>query len=89
MTTGVTDTFRALYDFVMEHQHVFNAPYGVLAVESSHPRRMTFGIARTLDASLEVYGPKFIRLKTSRSASQVFKSVDEALAYMRTNFLLE
>jgi hypothetical protein len=60
----------------------FNAPYGILT--GSHVNEkgnkylsITFGRARTLDATVEIYNRNFIVLRTSRSGSQVFKSVTD------------
>jgi hypothetical protein len=60
----------------------FNAPYGILT--GSHVNKkgnkylsITFGRARTLDATVEIYNRNFIVLRTSRSGSQVFKSVTD------------
>ena len=50
---------------------------------------MTFGIPRILDESVEIYGPKFILLRTSRHPKRVFKSVDELLEMLREQFLPE
>lgn len=38
---------------------------------------VTFGRARTLDATVEIYNRNFIVLRTSRNGSEVFKSVAE------------
>lgn len=66
----------------------FSAPYGILT--GSHVNRkgvkyqsITFGRARTLDATVEVYNRKFMILRTSRHGSQFFKdyaSLQTALA---------
>lgn len=57
----------------------FSAPYGVLT--GSHVSKngkkylsITFGRARTLDATVEIYNRNFLILRTSRHGSQVFKS---------------
>tara|TARA_B110000503_G_C6840561_1_gene286669 strand:+ start:173 stop:442 length:270 start_codon:yes stop_codon:yes gene_type:complete len=84
-----SESFNTIREFLQDHSDVFNAPYGILSVESSHPKRMTFGIARILDASVEIYGPKFILLRTSRHPKRVFKSVDELLEMLREQFLPE
>lgn len=58
----------------------FSAPYGVLT--GSHINKsgrkylsITFGRARTLDATVEIYNRNFMILRTSRSGSEVFKTV--------------
>lgn len=49
----------------------FNAPYGILTGEGKSSKgksfkSITFGRAATLDASIEIYGERFMLLKTSR-----------------------
>lgn len=58
----------------------FTAPYGILT--GSHVNKkgvkylaVTFGRARTLDATVEIYNRNFLILRTSRAGSQVFRSV--------------
>ena len=56
----------------------FNAPYGILTSErtSKNGRKylaITFGRARTLDATVEIYNRNFMILRTSRTGSQVYK----------------
>lgn len=60
----------------------FSAPYGILT--GSHVNKkgkkylsITFGRARTLDATVEIYNRNFLILRTSRFGSQVFKSYTE------------
>lgn len=55
----------------------FTAPYGVL--QGDHTNRkgikykaVTFGRARTLDATVEIYNRNFIILRTSNNGNQVF-----------------
>lgn len=70
---------QAIYDWAANRQDL-TAPYGVLT--GSHVSKngkkylsVTFGRARTLDATVEIYNKSFIILRTSRSGSQVFKTV--------------
>lgn len=58
----------------------FTAPYGVLT--GSHVSKkgkkylsITFGRARTLDATVEIYNRSFMILRTSRTGAEVFKTV--------------
>lgn len=78
---------------------VFSAPYGILDGKHTHPktgrsyRSVTFGKARTLDATVNIYGPKYLQFQFSGSLydhgahrdSIVFKSVDEFLAFLDKN----
>lgn len=56
----------------------YTAPYGVLTGShcSKNGRKylsVTFGRARTLDATVEIYNRNFMILRTSRHGSMVFK----------------
>jgi len=67
----------------------FNAPYGVLTGSGSTKRgrkylAVTFGRARTLDATVEIFNNTFIIVRTSRTNSQVFNSVDEMQDFLNT-----
>ena len=60
----------------------FTAPYGVLT--GSHINKngkkylsVTFGRARTLDATVEIYNRNFMILRTSRTGRQVFNNLSE------------
>ncbi|MEY4332285.1 MAG: hypothetical protein RLZZ196_1023 [Bacteroidota bacterium] len=64
------------------NRHDFTAPYGVLSGSHVSPNgkrylSVTFGKARTLDATVEIYNRNFIILKTSNHGRQVFKNVNE------------
>jgi len=57
----------------------FNAPYGVLTGEHVNKngykyKSVTFGRARTLDATVEIYNPRFIILRTSTYGKEAFKN---------------
>ena len=67
----------------------FNAPYGVLtssgvSTNGKHYQSITFGRARTLDASIDIYSKSFILVKTSRHGRQVFRSVSSVEDFVRT-----
>ena len=67
----------------------FNAPYGILTSEqiSKNGRKylaITFGRARTLDATVEIYNRNFMILRTSRDGSQVYKTFTELQATLNT-----
>ena len=58
----------------------FTAPYGILT--GSHTNKkgtkylsITFGRARTLDATVEIYNRNFMILRTNRTGSEVFRNV--------------
>lgn len=67
----------------------FSAPYGVLT--GSHINKsgrkylsITFGRARTLDATVEIYNRNFLILRTSRHGSQVFKNFSDLQPVLET-----
>ena len=65
----------AVYNWAVAQN--FSAPYGVLTGEhvnkkGSKFRAVTFGRARTLDATVEIYNRNFIILRTSRTGTEVF-----------------
>jgi len=61
----------------------WNAPYGVLERISTDKRyrSVTFGKARTLDAEVRIYSPKYITLRTSHHFREPvkFDSLDNLL----------
>lgn len=76
---------QQVYDWACAHE--FTAPYGVLTGQSTSRRgtpfyTVTFGYARTLDATVEIYNPKFMRLISSRQSHspQVFNSAADLMA---------
>ena len=62
----------------------FTAPYGILT--GSHVNRsgrkylsITFGRARTLDATVEIYNRNFMILRTSRKGTEVFNNFSDLM----------
>jgi hypothetical protein len=67
----------------------FDAPYGVLTGEFINRKgkkymSVTFGRARTLDASVEIYNRNFMVLKTSRYGTEVFKDLADLETKLET-----
>lgn len=67
----------------------FSAPYGILT--NSHVNKngrkflsITFGRARTLDATVEIYNRNFMILRTSRTGSTVYKNFSELQTALNT-----
>lgn len=65
----------------------FTAPYGVLTGEHTNKKgrkflSVTFGRARTLDATVEIYNQNFMLLRTNRTGSQVFKSIGSLMSVL-------
>ena len=65
----------------------FSAPYGVIMGEHKSSKgtkylAVTFGRARTLDASVEIYNRNFLIVRTSRHGSNVFKNVQDLMNFL-------
>jgi hypothetical protein len=65
----------------------FSAPYGVLAGQHVSKKgkkylSVTFGRARTLDATVEIYNRNFIIVRTNRHGSQVFGDLAQTQAFL-------
>lgn len=66
----------------------FTAPYGILTGSHTNAKgkkylSVTFGYARTLDATVEIYNRNFMILRLSSTGTQVFKdfeSLENALS---------
>ena len=77
----------AVYNWAVAQN--FSAPYGVLTGEhvnkkGSKFRAVTFGRARTLDATVEIYNRNFIVVRTSRHGSQTFKDAASMQSFLET-----
>ena len=83
---------QELSDFIYEWaiNQNFNAPYGVLQGTHTNKkgnkfRAVTFGRARTLDATVEIYNTKFILLKTSNNQNaEVFNDSATLMARLES-----
>ena len=67
----------------------FNAPYGILTGSHTNHKgnkflSITFGRARTLDATVEIYNRNFMILRTSRGGSQVYKNFSDLQSVLDT-----
>lgn len=73
---------QRIVGWLNDRRDVYNAPYGVLAslekLRRGAVRCITFGKARTLDATLYVWSPTNLYLKTSRGD---FSFTSEAALY--------
>lgn len=78
---------KAIYDWAMERD--FTAPYGVLVGEHVNTKgkkykSVTFGRARSMDASVDIYNHSFMILKTSqRQYDGVYNSYDELMIALK------
>lgn len=82
---------QAIQDSIESWAHAkgFSAPYGVLtgthtSKSGTKYRSVTFGRARTLDATVEIYNRNFIVVRTSRHGSQVFKKYEDLSQFLET-----
>lgn len=71
------------------HSRNFNAPYGIVTGSHTNGKghkflSVTFGRARTLDATVEIYNRNFMVLRTSRSGSQVYKNFSDLQSVLDT-----
>ena len=76
-------------EYISRRYETFNAPYGVLPSLERLPhggavRTITFGCARTLDATLNIWGPTNITLRASTGEERVFHSEDAVYAWLST-----
>lgn len=70
-------------------QQNFTAPYGVLQGQHVNKKgvkylSVTFGRARTLDATVEIYNRNFMLVRTNQHGSQAFKTVAEMQQFLAT-----
>ncbi len=78
-----------LYEYILS-KGVFDAPYGVLlsdhvSKKGFKSKAITFGRARTLDATIEIYNRKYFILKASRfNQNKVLFSVADIKAEIDT-----
>jgi hypothetical protein len=89
MSKGVTTSAREavqaqIVSWLKQDPNKWTAPYGVLeglAKDKSY-RSVTFGVARTLDAEVRIYGPEFMILRTSRGHNEKVTSVKDLFSIM-------
>jgi len=68
-----------------------NEVYGVLTGLDTLPsgrkvRTVTFCLARVLDGCITIYGPKFIKVDTTRD-NEIFDSAEDAKAYIQAKYV--
>jgi hypothetical protein len=79
----------SVYSYLAARGNEFDAPYGILQGEHTNKKgvkykSVTFGRARTLDATVEIYNRNFMILRTSRHGSQVYKNYDELKEFLNS-----
>lgn len=65
----------------------FSAPYGVLSGTHTNKKgvkflSVTFGRARTLDATVEIYNRNFMLVRTNQHGSRIFKTVADLQQFL-------
>ncbi len=78
---------KSVYEWALTKN--FTAPYGVLEGEFTSKKgkkykAVTFGRARTLDATVEIYNRNFIVVRTSRHGSQAFNDYASMMQFLET-----
>ncbi len=83
------DFTNQLTDKILEIRD-WSAPYGIItaltASASRTPPRITFGLARTLDASVDVYSETYLVLRTSHGDTILFKSEKDFLDHLTKTY---
>lgn len=78
---------KAIYDWAMKQD--FTAPYGILSGEHVNKKgkkykSVTFGRARSLDASVDIYNRNFMVLRTNHGRYDgVYNSYDELMVALK------
>jgi hypothetical protein len=77
----------AVYNYACQRRD-FTAPYGVLQGEHVNKKgtkykSVTFGRARTLDATVEIYNRNFIILRCNRLADRIYKNYDDLMVALQ------
>lgn len=87
-----SDIQDKLVRFLENHANSFTAPYGIIAgmdnVGKGKVRVITFGVARYLDASIEIWSPNKIKIRGQGGLAYKvegnYSNVDEAIAALKT-----
>lgn len=67
---------------------VYGAEAGYHTLKSGGKIRVvTFCRARTLDGTVEIYSPNFIRIRTMQHGAETFGSMADAMEYMKARFV--
>ncbi len=77
----------AVYNWACQQN--FTAPYGVLQGQHVNAKgrkylAVTFGRARTLDATVEIYNKNFMLVRTNQHGSQIFNDVVTLMAKLKS-----
>ena len=86
------DEFQKFVSFLYENDKFFTAPYGIIqgTIDGKHAGSVvaytvTFGQARTLDATLKVFSDKRVELDSTgyyERFNGTYKSVDEVITLL-------
>ena len=80
---------ESVYNWALQQN--FTAPYGVLegchlSKKGTKYHSVTFGHARTLDATVEIYNRNFLLLRTNTHGLEVFKNYDDLMSALNLRF---
>jgi hypothetical protein len=71
-----------------ELDQVYGAEAGYHTLKSGGKIRVvTFCRARTLDGTVEIYSPNYIRVRTMQHGAETFGCVADAMEYMKARFV--
>ena len=81
---------QEVIDWAMEQN--FTAPYGVLDNQVKNQKgtkylSVTFGYARTLDATVKIFNRNFMIYESSSHEREVFKDYDNLMSFLRERFV--
>jgi hypothetical protein len=67
----------------------FTAPYGVITgshqnLKGKPYRAVTFGYARTLDCTVQIFNRNWIVITTNRHGTQAYKNYTEAMDFLQS-----
>lgn len=70
----------------------FTAPYGVLDSQGKNQKgtkylSVTFGYARTLDATVKIFNRNFMIYESSAHEREVFNDYDNLMSFLRERFV--
>ena len=81
------DIQTAIYRWAVSQD--YTAPYGVLtgdhvSSKGTKYKAVTFGRARTLDCTVNIYNRNFITVTTNRHGNQVFRNYQDCQNFLNT-----
>lgn len=87
------DERKQIADYLVEFlsEGSFTAPYGILSGKAKDKngksyQSVTFGIARTLDAEIRIYGTKFLLLRSNQNPLEKFDNIDSLKEFIKSRW---